>query len=50
MQAASERMDFESAAAFRDRIRALTHIQTRQLAGFDGDIHVLYRHQGLSCV
>lgn len=34
MQAASDNMDFERAALYRDRIRALTHIQARQLINF----------------
>ncbi|MCE9508380.1 MAG: excinuclease ABC subunit UvrC [Alphaproteobacteria bacterium] len=50
MQDASERRDFESAAGFRDRIRALTHIQSHQTVRFDGDIHALYQKDGLSCV
>jgi excinuclease ABC subunit C len=50
MQAASDRRDFESAAAYRDRIRALTAIQSHQNIRFDGDIHALYQKDGLSCV
>jgi len=50
MQAASDRMDFESAASFRDRIRALTQIQSCRQSRFDGDIHVLHRQGDLSCI
>lgn len=51
MQAASARTDFEAAALFRDRIRALTQIQSQQQqARFDGDIHAIYQHGGMSCV
>ena len=54
MQAASDRMDFESAAAFRDRIRALTSIQAHQTIHIDGlkdtDIHALHQKDGVSCV
>ena len=50
MQQASERMDFESAAVLRDRIRALTNIQSHRHIQFDGDIHVIYQDAGISCV
>ena len=54
MQSASERMDFETAAVFRDRIRALTNIQSRQTVFVgnlrDTDIHVIYQHDGISCI
>lgn len=51
MVAASERMDFEAAAAFRDRIRALTTIQAHLVRGLENaDIHALYQHNGLSCI
>ncbi len=51
MLAASERMDFESAAGFRDRIRALTNIQAHHVKGLENaDIHVIYQHNGSSCV
>lgn len=49
MQTASDRTDFEAAAAFRDRIRALAQIQAHQY-GFDGDIHVIHQQAGISCV
>ena len=54
MQAASDRMDFESAAAFRDRIRVLTSIQSHQDIHIDGmkdtDIHAIHQEGGISCV
>jgi len=51
MIAASERMDFEAAAGFRDRIRALTTIQAHLVKGLDNaDIHALYQRNGQSCV
>jgi len=54
MQAASDRMDFEEAAEYRDRIRALTQIQAEQTVHVDGmesaDVHVIYRTGGRSCV
>ena len=54
MQGASERLDFESAALIRDRIRALSHIQSHQdinLPGID-DADVIAAHQeaGRTCV
>ena len=54
MQAASEALDFESAALYRDRIRALTQIQAHQdinVAGLD-DADVIAAHQagGQTCV
>lgn len=54
MQDASARMDYEEAAAMRDRIRALTAIQSRQdinLADMgDADVMALCRDNGMSCV
>ncbi|BBK44572.1 UvrABC system protein C [Allostella vacuolata] len=54
MQAASEALDFESAALYRDRIRALTQIQAHQdinVAGLD-DADVIAAHQagGHTCI
>lgn len=47
MQTASEAMDYEKAAAFRDRIRALNQIQSRQSIDIasvtDADIFALYQ-------
>ncbi len=47
MQAASEARDFESAALYRDRIRALTQIQSRQDINIEaiGDADVIAIHQ-----
>lgn len=54
MQAASARRDFEMAALLRDRIRALTHIQSRQNISVQGlgdmDVHALYQDKGQSCI
>ncbi len=54
MQAASDRMNFEEAAEYRDRIRALTQIQAEQTVHVDGmesaDVHVIHRAGGRSCV
>ncbi len=54
MQAASARMDYEGAAVWRDRIRALTAIQARQdiNVGAVGDADVIgfCRQEGKSCV
>ncbi|MGH6947149.1 MAG: excinuclease ABC subunit UvrC [Kiloniellales bacterium] len=54
MQDASERLDFETAARYRDRLRALAHVQAHQdinLAGID-DADVLAAHQqgGQTCI
>lgn len=54
MQAASDDMDYESAAAYRDRIKALTQIQSHQRINAEGidsaDFHVLYQDSGQSCI
>lgn len=54
MQDASAETDFETAALYRDRIRALTSIQSDQQINVEGvkdaDIHVVYAKDGLSCV
>ncbi|MCC7037360.1 MAG: excinuclease ABC subunit UvrC [Alphaproteobacteria bacterium] len=54
MQKASDATDFETAAFFRDRIRALTMIQQEQLVHIEGiesaDFHVLAQDKGQSCV
>lgn len=53
MQEASENMEYEEAAGYRDRIRALTSIQARQDINSDvGDADVIALHQkeGRSCV
>src|SRR5689334_8606035 len=54
MQAASDALDFEAAARFRDRIRALTQIQAHQAINVEGvlDADVIAAHQagGQSCI
>lgn len=54
MQEASERMDYETAAVLRDRIRALTSIQTGNLVEYAGlksvDIIAIARKNGLVCI
>lgn len=54
MQAASERRDFEEAAQYRDRIRAMTRIQAHQdiTLGGVGDADVIAAHQagGQTCI
>ncbi len=54
MQGASERLDFETAAVYRDRIRALAHIRSRQDINVEGidDADVIAGHQdaGQTCV
>jgi len=54
MQEAAERMDFEGAAVYRDRIRALTQIQSRQDINVRGieDADVIAAHQdgGQTCI
>jgi excinuclease ABC subunit C len=54
MQAASSALDFEAAARYRDRIRALTQIQAHQAINVDGvsDADVIAAHQagGHSCI
>ncbi|WP_417812783.1 excinuclease ABC subunit UvrC [Thalassospira alkalitolerans] len=54
MLAASERMDFEQAAMYRDRIRALSQIRSHQDINLEGveeaDVIALYHEGGQSCV
>src|SRR5215469_6341298 len=54
MQELSDKLDFESAAFIRDRIRALTHVQGRQDISLDAiaDADVIGAHQagGHTCV
>ena len=54
MEAASEALDYESAAIYRDRIRALTQIQARQGINVDsiGEADVIAAHQegGTTCI
>src|SRR5262245_7852806 len=54
MHDASEKLDFERAAQLRDRIRAMSHIRSRQAinpSGFsEADVFALYRADGASCI
>ncbi|MEO0392716.1 MAG: excinuclease ABC subunit UvrC [Pseudomonadota bacterium] len=54
MEAASERLEFEVAARYRDRIRALTAIQSKQEINIQGlgdaDIHALHQQGGETCI
>ncbi len=54
MEAASERLDFESAATYRDRIRALAHIQARQDINVEGigdaDVIAAEQRAGQTCI
>ncbi|RFP90209.1 excinuclease ABC subunit UvrC [Rhodobacteraceae bacterium 63075] len=54
MQAASEEMEFEKAAAIRDRIKALTQVQTAQgvnpRATAEADVIALHMDKGQACV
>ena len=54
MQAASDRLDFETAALFRDRIRALTQIQQKQdinvRAVGEADVIAAHQDAGQTCV
>ena len=54
MEKLSEEMDYEQAAACRDRIRALTQVQQEQSLGVtnigDADVIGVYREGGRACV
>ncbi|MSO93150.1 MAG: excinuclease ABC subunit UvrC [Rhodospirillales bacterium] len=54
MQEASDRLDYEEAAQYRDRIRALTRIQAHQdinLSGIDeADVIAIHQAGGQACV
>jgi excinuclease ABC subunit C len=54
MQAASETLDFERAAALRDRLRALAHVQAHQDINVEGvadaDVIAAYQDGGQTCV
>jgi excinuclease ABC subunit C len=54
MQSAADAMDFESAAVYRDRLRALSQIQSHQAinsdAAGDADVIALAAKGGVSCV
>ena len=54
MQAASEKLDFETAALYRDRLRALAHIQSHQDINVEGvtdaDVFALHSEGGITCI
>lgn len=54
MEDASNRMDYEEAAAYRDRIQALHHIQNRQFIFVDSieeaDIIALHQEEDMCCI
>lgn len=54
MNEAAEALDFETAAAYRDRIRALAHVASRQDINVEGvgdaDVFALTREGGQTCV
>lgn len=54
MQAASERMDFEQAAMYRDRLGSLSHVQSHQGINprhvDEADIFALHQEGGQSCI
>ncbi len=54
MERASARLDFESAALYRDRLAALSHVQGRQGINPQGvdeaDVFALYQEGGQTCI
>ncbi|MFC4352738.1 excinuclease ABC subunit UvrC [Fodinicurvata halophila] len=54
MQEAAENLDFETAARYRDRIRALAHIQSSQDVNVEGindaDVIAVHQEGGQSCI
>ena len=54
MAEASERLDYESAAAYRDRLRALAHIQSHQGINVakveEADVIALHQDGGQTCI
>ena len=54
MERAAESLDYEAAARYRDRIRALSQVQARQEINFvgqgDADVIAAYSSGGLTCV
>jgi excinuclease ABC subunit C len=54
MQAASDAQNYEDAAGYRDRIRALSAIQARQDINIEGmrdvDVFALFQNEGQTCV
>jgi excinuclease ABC subunit C len=54
MQSASEEMDFEQAALYRDRLAALSHVQSHQGINpqtvEDADVFAIYFDGGMACI
>ncbi|TPW32057.1 excinuclease ABC subunit UvrC [Pararhizobium mangrovi] len=54
MQEASENLDFESAALFRDRLSALSHVQSHQginpRSVEEADVFAIYNEGGVACI
>ncbi len=54
MNAASEALDFESAARLRDRIRAMSHIQSHQginpTTFAEADVFAVFSQGGETCI
>ena len=54
MEAASEVLDFEHAAIYRDRLAALSHVQSHQGINpqhvWDGDVVSAYQEGGMTCI
>lgn len=54
MEAASDDMDFERAAEYRDRIRAMAQVQVHQDINVEGlrdaDVIALYQREGRTCI
>jgi excinuclease ABC subunit C len=54
MNSAAEKLDFERAAVYRDRLAALSHVQSHQginvAAVEEADVFAIYHDGGLSCI
>lgn len=54
METASENLDFETAAIYRDRLAALSHIQSQQGINpqtiSEADVFALYKQEGQTCI
>lgn len=54
METASQEMDFETAAIYRDRLAALSHIQSQQGINphtvIEADVFSLYQQEGQTCI
>lgn len=54
MESASENLDFETAAIYRDRLAALSHIQSQQGINpqtiSEADVFALYKQEGQTCI